>query len=207
MCKKVRHATGSGQQPDNCIGVRLLDSAQGTCSYYCDASRPWHAHVRVHCVSMRAGVQPDWVLPVALDVGTDNVKLREDPLYCGARTPRERGAAYYALVDETAQAIQVRRPSEGSRPCACAGMHVPLEDTRVLGKHALFRSPGHGHSEVLRSPRLYKRSHTHSCARCNLGDRTRCFACRSGTAAQPSSIGRTWAFHMPSHCYSACRAT
>ncbi len=52
-----------------------------------------------------AGVRPTWCLPVTLDVGTDNEKLRNDPLYIGTPRPRLRGQAYDDLVDEFVQAL------------------------------------------------------------------------------------------------------
>jgi len=53
-----------------------------------------------------AGVRPDQCLPVMLDVGTDNVTLRDDPLYLGLQRPRLRGAAFDALVDEFVMGVQ-----------------------------------------------------------------------------------------------------
>ncbi|GLC34920.1 hypothetical protein PLESTM_000254200 [Pleodorina starrii] len=53
-----------------------------------------------------AGVDPDWILPVALDVGCNTESVVNDPLYVGLRRPRERGPAYYHLVDETVTALQ-----------------------------------------------------------------------------------------------------
>ena len=46
-----------------------------------------------------AGVDPHRVVPVILDVGTDNEKLLNDPLYVGYRHGRVRGQAYDDFVD------------------------------------------------------------------------------------------------------------
>ena len=45
-----------------------------------------------------AGIDPDRVIPVSLDVGTDNEALLNDPLYVGNRHSRVRGERYDALV-------------------------------------------------------------------------------------------------------------
>ena len=45
-----------------------------------------------------AGVDPRRVIPVSLDVGTDNEGLLNDPLYLGNRHARVRGAAYDAFI-------------------------------------------------------------------------------------------------------------
>ncbi|HWG25307.1 NAD-dependent malic enzyme [Actinospica sp.] len=45
-----------------------------------------------------AGIDPRRVIPVSLDVGTDNEALLNDPLYLGNRHARVRGAAYDAFV-------------------------------------------------------------------------------------------------------------
>ena len=45
-----------------------------------------------------AGVDPRRVIPVSLDVGTDNEGLLNDPLYLGNRHARVRGKAYDAFI-------------------------------------------------------------------------------------------------------------
>ncbi|KAI9263113.1 hypothetical protein BDA99DRAFT_481698 [Phascolomyces articulosus] len=47
-----------------------------------------------------AGINPARVLPVVLDVGTNNKDLLEDPLYLGWRHERIRGNEYDAFVDQ-----------------------------------------------------------------------------------------------------------
>eukprot|EP00804_Cyclotella_cryptica_P012857 CCRYP_010590-RA/>CCRYP_010590-RA protein AED:0.06 eAED:0.06 QI:0/0.57/0.5/1/0.71/0.5/8/2034/635 len=57
------------------------------------------------------GIAPHRVMPVVLDVGTDNPELIKDPFYLGLQKPRLRGAAYYHLVDEFIQAVRHRWPN------------------------------------------------------------------------------------------------
>jgi malate dehydrogenase (oxaloacetate-decarboxylating) len=45
-----------------------------------------------------AGIDPRRVIPVSLDVGTDNEALLNDPLYLGNRHARVRGASYDAFI-------------------------------------------------------------------------------------------------------------
>jgi malate dehydrogenase (oxaloacetate-decarboxylating) len=55
-----------------------------------------------------AGIDPRRVIPVSLDVGTDNEALLNDPLYLGNRHARVRGAAYDAFISkylETASSL------------------------------------------------------------------------------------------------------
>jgi malate dehydrogenase (oxaloacetate-decarboxylating) len=46
-----------------------------------------------------AGIDPGRVIPVALDVGTDNERLLNDPAYVGRRHARVRGQAYDDFID------------------------------------------------------------------------------------------------------------
>src|ERR1700761_6870286 len=47
-----------------------------------------------------AGIDPRRVIPVSLDVGTDNEGLLNDPLYLGNRHARGRGAGYDAFIEK-----------------------------------------------------------------------------------------------------------
>lgn len=56
------------------------------------------------------GIAPHRVMPVVLDVGTDNEALVNDKFYLGLQQPRLTGAKYYHLVDEFVQAVLHRWP-------------------------------------------------------------------------------------------------
>ncbi|CAN7116815.1 unnamed protein product [Brassica rapa subsp. narinosa] len=57
-----------------------------------------------------AGINPQRVLPVMLDVGTNNQKLLQNPLYLGLRQPRLEGEEYLEIVDEFMEAVFTRWP-------------------------------------------------------------------------------------------------
>lgn len=56
------------------------------------------------------GISPAYTLPVALDVGTNNQSLLEDPHYMGARHERIRGAEYDEFVADFIDAVERRWP-------------------------------------------------------------------------------------------------
>jgi len=55
-----------------------------------------------------AGLDPAHLLPVTIDVGTDNEQLLVDPLYIGLRQKRDRSQAYDELIDEFITAVKAR---------------------------------------------------------------------------------------------------
>jgi malate dehydrogenase (oxaloacetate-decarboxylating) len=58
-----------------------------------------------------AGIDPRRVVPVSLDVGTNNEGLLNDPLYLGNRRARVRGADYDAFVKKYLQTASARFPN------------------------------------------------------------------------------------------------
>lgn len=57
-----------------------------------------------------AGINPQRVLPVMIDVGTNNEKLLQDPLYLGLQQHRLDGEDYLAVIDEFMEAVFTRWP-------------------------------------------------------------------------------------------------
>lgn len=55
-----------------------------------------------------AGIDPRTVLPVVLDVGTNNPELLDNSLYLGNRHPRVQGEPYDQFVDQFVQAAQAQ---------------------------------------------------------------------------------------------------
>jgi malate dehydrogenase (oxaloacetate-decarboxylating)(NADP+) len=63
-------------------------------------------------VYLAAGTPPDWLLPITVDVGTENAALRSDPLYVGKPEQRLRGQRYFAVMEGALKALQQRYGSQ-----------------------------------------------------------------------------------------------
>ena len=63
-----------------------------------------------------AGIHPRRVLPVVLDMGTDNLKLLNDEMYLGVRHSRVRDQRYDDLIDAYVSAV-----TSCSRTRCCTG--------------------------------------------------------------------------------------
>ncbi|KNA08463.1 hypothetical protein SOVF_162370 [Spinacia oleracea] len=57
-----------------------------------------------------AGINPQRVLPVMIDVGTNNEKLLKDSQYLGVQEHRLEGEEYLAVIDEFMEAVYTRWP-------------------------------------------------------------------------------------------------
>ncbi|KAJ7530200.1 hypothetical protein O6H91_15G084700 [Diphasiastrum complanatum] len=55
-----------------------------------------------------AGISPQRVLPVMIDVGTNNQELLDNPLYLGLQQNRLEGEDYIAVIDEFMEAVFLR---------------------------------------------------------------------------------------------------
>lgn len=82
-----------------------------------------------------AGIRPEGTLPLTLDLGTSNKKLREDPLYMGSRRDKITPEQELEFMDELMAALTERWP----------GIVVQFED---------FKNP---------FPALEKYRHTYTC--------------------------------------------
>ncbi|EJK44344.1 hypothetical protein THAOC_37124 [Thalassiosira oceanica] len=70
-----------------------------------------HSYRQTLSLLCRGGIAPHRVMPVVLDVGTDNETLLNDKYYLGVQEPRLQGAKYYHLVDEFVSAVRHRWPN------------------------------------------------------------------------------------------------
>jgi len=57
------------------------------------------------------GIAPHRVLPIVLDVGTDNEELLNDKMYLGVSKRRLRGENYFYMIDEFMDAVRFRWPN------------------------------------------------------------------------------------------------
>ena len=73
------------------------------------------------------GIAPHRVLPVVIDVGTNNPALLADPVYLGLKQPRLTGKKYQEVIDEFVQAIMNRWPK-------CLIQFEDFESGRPRGK-------------------------------------------------------------------------
>jgi malate dehydrogenase (oxaloacetate-decarboxylating) len=60
--------------------------------------------------TVAAGIHPSQVLPISIDVGTDNQELLADEMYIGYRHRRLRGDAYHELIAEFVDGVKTCFP-------------------------------------------------------------------------------------------------
>ncbi|CAI7772960.1 unnamed protein product [Closterium sp. NIES-53] len=88
-----------------------------------------------------AGINPNRVLPVVFDVGTNNSELMKDPLYLGLRHPRIDGEEYLELIDEFMEANSSCFVPHVLLPCPLVAPlvtpHLGLRHPRIDGEDYL----------------------------------------------------------------------
>jgi malate dehydrogenase (oxaloacetate-decarboxylating)(NADP+) len=57
-----------------------------------------------------AGIDPQYTLPITLDMGTNNQDFQKDPLYLGLRHPRVQGQEFDEFMEEFVNAVKERFP-------------------------------------------------------------------------------------------------
>lgn len=62
-------------------------------------------------MTLCGGIHPARVLPITLDVGTNNDRLINDDIYMGNKFPRVRGEKYWDFIDKVIHCIKKRFPS------------------------------------------------------------------------------------------------
>ncbi|GFR69298.1 malic enzyme, partial [Elysia marginata] len=84
------------------------------------------------------GIHPAKCLPILLDVGTNNKKLHDDPLYIGRQKNRVTGAEYDDFIDEFMHAVQ------RTAAVAAAGVFASLRITgkKLIDNVFLFQGAG-----------------------------------------------------------------
>ncbi|KRZ98356.1 uncharacterized protein AC631_05884 [Debaryomyces fabryi] len=69
------------------------------------------AIAKLGLMTLCGGIHPGRVLPIVLDVGTNNQELLHDELYMGNKFPRVRGKEYWDFIDKFIHAVKKRFPN------------------------------------------------------------------------------------------------
>ena len=91
------------------------------------------------------GISPAYTLPVMLDVGTNNEKLLNDPMYMGARHKRIDQAEYDEFVDMFINAVQRRWPevllNSKILPSLMRCLYWSVIETKFAASMTIFKAP------------------------------------------------------------------
>lgn len=144
------------------------------------------------CSYGAAGVDPEWLLPIVVDVGCETDAVRSDPLYVGLDQRRLRGEPYFALMEELVTALQVRAGS----PRLIISRTMAMLNTLSAFPSPLPPPPTHPHgcattraaAPTLTAASTHRPHPTH----------------RSATAPLSLCTGRTWRSVMQPNCCSGC---
>jgi len=92
-----------------CYLSRLLVPSQTWHSLSLPIRSPFTSHYTTypHISPRTGGIAPHRVLPITLDVGTNNPELLADPSYVGIQKNRLVGEEYFDFVDEFMQVLNM----------------------------------------------------------------------------------------------------
>ena len=85
-----------------------------------------------------AGIHPQRVLPVVLDLGTNSQKLIDNPLYLGLQQPRPADPEFFELVDEMMAAFRNRWTNVLIQFEDFSNPHAWQLLTKYRNKHLMF---------------------------------------------------------------------
>lgn len=95
------------------------------------------------------GVDPDSVLPIFLDVGTDNEELLKDPLYMGRREKRVTGEDYFVFMDAFVSAVKKVFPKAMLQWEDLLGVHAQKVLDRYRDKILSFNDDIQGTASIV----------------------------------------------------------
>ena len=107
------------------------------------------AIAKLGLMTLCGGIHPARVLPIALDVGTNNDRLLNDELYMGNKFPRVRDEKYWDFVDKVIQAIKKDSPVQFCimkiLVCQLVETCYTSTEKNCLPLTMIFKEPGCGY--------------------------------------------------------------
>ena len=164
-----------------------------------------------------AGIDPHRVIPVILDVGTDNEKLLNDPEYLGNRHGRVRGKQYDDFVDAYVAAVQKLFPeallhwedfgsTNARRILDRHRDHVPTFNDDMQGTGAIVMSGLLNAVALTGTPWTEQRILVvgGGTAGCGIADQARDQMVRAGLSVDDATR-RVWVLDLPGLLHANCR--
>ncbi len=93
------------------VRIIVVTDSQGSWGSVTRGGRHGHSHRQALLYTLAAGIHPACCLPIALDVGTDNQALLDDPMYLGQPHKRIRGKEYDDFIDKFVAGVKRHFPN------------------------------------------------------------------------------------------------
>jgi len=98
-----------------------------------------------------AGINPIRTLPITLDIGTNNPKHLEDPMYIGLRQNRPEDPEFFEFLDEVMEALSKKWPNLIIQHEDFSGAHAFSLLDRYKNKYSMFNDDIQGTGAVILS--------------------------------------------------------